>query len=317
MNTRFAFLGVLVCVSMLAAAEGKSPAGLEGTPDPKTGLIRYAGCKLDPAEWADGDSFRVVFPGGQKEVIRLYGVDCFETDAKDESLARRLREQRAHFGVQGIGDAVTVGLEAKRQTEKWLDEPFAVYTEWAVARGRSGLPRFYGFVITASDKDLAAELVASGLGRAHGVYRQSPDGVRRNVYEARLQGLEQAAALNRIGAWKLADPTRLPAQREEDANEREKHEGEKLEAANAASQYLKDNPINPNTASPERMTELPGIGEKTANAIVEERARGDFRNADDMARVVGIAQKTVETIRPYLTFSATHDGSESIPPDKH
>ena len=46
---------------------------------------------------------------------------------------------------------------------------------------------------------------------------------------------------------------------------------------------------------------LPGIGEATARAIVEERREnGYFQNLDDLTRVDGIGEKTVENLRPHL-----------------
>lgn len=46
---------------------------------------------------------------------------------------------------------------------------------------------------------------------------------------------------------------------------------------------------------------LPGIGPKKAGAIVESRVRdGPFETLDDLARVKGIGEKTVERIRPWV-----------------
>lgn len=62
-------------------------------------------------------------------------------------------------------------------------------------------------------------------------------------------------------------------------------------------------PINVNTANAELLTELPGIGPTRAEAIIEEReANGSFDNADDMARVSGIGEATVEGLRDQVEF---------------
>lgn len=289
-------------VTVSFALAGEPPPGLQGKRDPVTGLVHHPGCTLDPTDWADGDSLQVVFPGGQKHVIRLYGVDCFETDAGDDSQQRRLREQRAHFGIQQVGDAVALGLAARDKTRELLRQPFTVCTDWAKAPGRSGMPRFYAFVLTADRKDLTAELAASGLGWARGIYRQSPDGASRNAYEARIVGLEQAAALKRRGAWRLSDPDNLPAQREAEEREQEKSEQVIQTAAAAKLQHLRDHPINPNTASPEALDELPHIGPALANRIIEERGKAPFKNPEDLMRVDGIAEKAVDALRPFLTF---------------
>ena len=51
--------------------------------------------------------------------------------------------------------------------------------------------------------------------------------------------------------------------------------------------------------------QLPGIGEKLAKTIVEDRDRqGAFRSIDDVARVKGIGPKTLEKLRPHLRYEA-------------
>ena len=62
-------------------------------------LTAFAGCRLVQSEWADGDSFPVRFPDGATHVVRLYGVDCLETTDRNGTDQRRLRSQRAYFGM--------------------------------------------------------------------------------------------------------------------------------------------------------------------------------------------------------------------------
>ena len=60
--------------------------------------------------------------------------------------------------------------------------------------------------------------------------------------------------------------------------------------------------LNLNTASPEDLTRLPGIGEKKAAAIVAWREEnGPFRTVDDVISVSGIGEKILSDIRPYVT----------------
>lgn len=70
------------------------------------------------------------------------------------------------------------------------------------------------------------------------------------------------------------------------------------------------NLIDPNLAGWPELMRLPGIGEVTAKRIVEYREQHDqgsglpvFNSAEDMARVRGIGPKTVEAIKPFLTFA--------------
>ena len=62
-------------------------------------------------------------------------------------------------------------------------------------------------------------------------------------------------------------------------------------------------PINVNTADATLLTELPGIGETKAEAIVEDReANGPYESADDLARVSGIGEMTIERLSEQVTF---------------
>lgn len=56
-----------------------------------------------------------------------------------------------------------------------------------------------------------------------------------------------------------------------------------------------------NTASERALQKISGIGEVTAQAIVEYRElRGGFSSVDELINVRGIGQATLEKIRPYL-----------------
>ncbi len=74
--------------------------------------------------------------------------------------------------------------------------------------------------------------------------------------------------------------------------------------------------LNPNTAPPEALALLPGIGPARARAIAEYRAQhasGAFRSADDLQRVRGIGPKTATGVAGFLTFDppqAMQNGSE-------
>ena len=60
--------------------------------------------------------------------------------------------------------------------------------------------------------------------------------------------------------------------------------------------------VNINTASSEELQTLSGIGEKTAQKIIEDReANGAFESVDDLTRVSGIGDKKLEAIRNSIT----------------
>ena len=75
-------------------------------------------------------------------------------------------------------------------------------------------------------------------------------------------------------------------------------EGEAGAAASAASgEGAADGPVNINLAGVEELDELPGVGEATARAIVEDREKnGPFSTPEDLMRVSGIGEKKFERL---------------------
>ena len=60
-------------------------------------------------------------------------------------------------------------------------------------------------------------------------------------------------------------------------------------------------PLNLNAATADQLTQLPGIGPKTAQAIVDFRnASGPFRRVEDLLAIRGISRKKLAAIRPYV-----------------
>ncbi|MGE6650297.1 competence protein ComEA [Shewanella colwelliana] len=59
--------------------------------------------------------------------------------------------------------------------------------------------------------------------------------------------------------------------------------------------------VNINTASAEQLTQLKGVGESKAQAIIEYRkAHGGFKNLDELTQVKGIGPKLLEQNRASL-----------------
>jgi len=255
---------------------------------------------LVETDWADGDSFRVRFKDGQEHTLRLYGADCLEWHIGDESDARRLRAQRRYFGISDFGDspqesielAKSMGEAAAQRVQGLLARPFTVHTAFADGRGDAQFDRVYAFVETADGEDLASALVLEGLARAFGVYRGTPDGLSQDDYREQLKDAELVAARKGRGVWEFTDWDALPeerrVQRQEDA-----------ETQIALGTAPPTDPVNVNHATRGELMRIPGIGEVTANRIIEGRP---YTAIDDLQRVRGIGAKTLESIRPYVSI---------------
>jgi competence protein ComEA len=284
----FSFLPLLAAIPMIVSVT----AGEALTP--------FKSCKLMPTEWADGDSFPIQTKDGTSHTIRLYGADCIEWHVADETDARRLRAQRRYFGISEFGgspqasiDAAKVlGKAAAEEVVAVLAKPFTVHTAFADARGDGKHKRIYGFVTTANGEDLAERLIRLGLARAFGVYRETPTAKSAKDYQEYLRDVELQAAKRGVGVWAKTNWDRLP-----DERQAERQEDADLDLATASSKLPPGTRINPNTAARDELMRLPGIGEVTANRIIEARP---FKGIKDLRNVEGIGEKTLARITPFL-----------------
>ena len=115
----------------------------------------FEDCTLieDPAN--DGDSFHVRYKE-REYVVRLYFVDCPETDSRYPD---RVKEQGDYFGGLSEKETMRVGKKATEFTEKWLKGgSFTMHTRYEDAQGASSKKRYYVW-IEKDDKILAEDLV--------------------------------------------------------------------------------------------------------------------------------------------------------------
>lgn len=72
-------------------------------------------------------------------------------------------------------------------------------------------------------------------------------------------------------------------------------------SADSLSQPPKPNLININQAGLTELQEIPGIGKKKAEAIIDYRkAHGAFTSVNDLKKVKGIGDKMLEKMKPYI-----------------
>jgi competence protein ComEA len=64
-------------------------------------------------------------------------------------------------------------------------------------------------------------------------------------------------------------------------------------------------PLDLNSATPEQLEQLPGVGPAAAQAIVNFRTKsGPFRRVDDLLAIRGISQRKLDQIRPFVMVAA-------------
>jgi len=266
-------------------------------------LEKLPSCSIVPAQWADGDSFLIKTASGDQHTIRLYGVDCLETEVRDANDAQRLRAQMRYFGISEAGDspqaaiaiAKDFGKLAAAETARVLAQPFTIHTSFADARGDANFKRIYAFVTTADGEDLGEHLVRLGLARAFGVYRETPDGQHFEVYKERLRDLELVASRKESGIWAKTDWNTLPAERQ-----LQRTEDAELSLGMEPKKTPPTAVLDLNTASRDELMSLPGVGEVMANRIIQGRP---YVTVDDLGKVEGIGPKKLALLMKYVRIS--------------
>ncbi len=73
----------------------------------------------------------------------------------------------------------------------------------------------------------------------------------------------------------------------------------------AAKTAAPSGPLNINTATAAQLETLPGIGARTAQAIVDQRQKnGGFKKIEDLMNIKGIGEKSFLKLKPMVTVSA-------------
>jgi competence ComEA-like helix-hairpin-helix protein len=107
------------------------------------------------------------------------------------------------------------------------------------------------------------------------------------------------ATLNKIRPWVTVEPTEEaptpPAEPDRLTRKPARTAG------NAKKPDLSGTLVNINTALPDQLSKLPGIGQVLATRIVAEREKKAFGKVEDLRRVSGIGPKKLEAIKPLVT----------------
>ncbi len=87
------------------------------------------------------------------------------------------------------------------------------------------------------------------------------------------------------------------------------------EASDASADFAwPDSRIDINAAQRAQLALLPGVGGRLADRIVQARAdRGRFFAVEDLARVPGIGQRTLQRLRPYAVASPLQTAGRVLP----
>lgn len=72
--------------------------------------------------------------------------------------------------------------------------------------------------------------------------------------------------------------------------------------------------VNLNTAPPEVLALLPGIGPSKAQSILAYRKRHPFRTVDELVRIKGIGRKMVRHLRPHLAVGGPTTATATVAP---
>ncbi len=240
----------------------------------------------------DGDSF-FVSVNGEELHMRLYFVDCMETNFSSKAEVDRIIEQRRHFGLPNTHAVVRFGQAATAYVKQVLAEPFTIFTSYASSPGRG--TRIYGFIKTSDGEYLSQKLVRAGLARIHGTTRMNPEGIPSDITLRRLQDLKDLALLNHAGIWQESDPGMLFSLREEQRQEEQALRNLKREISGIPDRG--GEPLDLNSANSLELQTIKGIGPVMAEKIIAARP---YKSINDLLKVHGIGPAKLKDIAPHV-----------------
>ncbi len=128
------------------------------------------------------------------------------------------------------------------------------------------------------------------------------EGERLAVAVEKLGGTTKKADLNNINlAMKVKDEEHYIIPKYGDIKREKNNKEESITEKDNSNDKEESQKININTASIEELDKLPGVGEATANKIVNHRKEnGDFKNIEEIKNVNGIGDKKFENMKDLI-----------------
>ena len=220
-------------------------------------------------------------PGALGRLATRYGVT-----------GRRAAAVALVIALLAAGGAAALGLSTMGGVEVARDEGAAAARQEAPAEGGEA-PGEEGPAAPAEGAATAEGVVVvhvDGAGGAPGVY-ELPGSPRVNDAIMAAGGLAEGAdtsGLNLAAPLSDGEKVHVPL-----AGESQPSPAPSAPGAGEGAGGL----VNLNTATLEELDELPGVGEATARAILEDREKnGPFSSPEDLMRVSGIGEKKFEKL---------------------
>lgn len=145
----------------------------------------------------------------------------------------------------------------------------------------------------------------SGAVKQPGVY-QLTEGARLFDLLKQAGGLTEDAAIQTVNqAMIIQDQQKIIilTQAQAESLDTESINNGNLEGTSDEKSPKESGKININQADLTQLQQLSGIGEKKAQAIIDYRnENGSFKTIEDLAKVTGIGEKTVEKLRDSITI---------------
>ena len=180
-----------------------------------------------------------------------------------------------------------------QETEVYLDSTQQAFARETESAGASDAE--ISDTETGGRENASILVYVCGEVNAPGVY-ELESGMRIGDAVSAAGGFTKAAGQE---YWNLAEPLKdgqmLCIPTEEEARERKESYEETMES-------VSDGRININTADADKLTEIPGIGQTRAQAIIAYRTEnGDFTCVEDIMKVSGIKNALFEKMKDFIT----------------